>query len=103
MLKQPPGVHFEFPILAKLHPYGFFYPIFILCYDIPYTNLHTKFRKNPEQIQMYIVFMLKQPPDGHFEFPILTKLHPYLNHGAEEANVSFTLKNSRKNACQWPF
>ncbi len=22
MIKQPPGDHFEFPILAKLHPYG---------------------------------------------------------------------------------
>jgi hypothetical protein len=25
----------------------FFYPIFILYYNIPYTNLHTKFRKDP--------------------------------------------------------
>ncbi len=24
-----------------------FYPIFILYYDIPNTNLHTKLRKNP--------------------------------------------------------
>jgi hypothetical protein len=30
---------------------------------------------------MYIVFMLKQPPGGHFEFPILAKLHP---HGMNE-------------------
>ena len=33
--------------------------------------------QNPEQIQMCIVFILKQPPIGHFEFPILAKLHPY--------------------------
>jgi hypothetical protein len=26
---------------------------------------------------MGIVFMLKQPPGGNFEFPILAKLHTY--------------------------
>ena len=32
---------------------------------------------NLEQIQIDIVFMLKQPFGGHSEFSILAKLHPY--------------------------
>ena len=37
----------------------------------------SQYLHNREQIQTCIVFMLKQPPGGHFKFPISVKLHPY--------------------------
>ena len=50
---------------------------------MPYTNLHTKFQKNPSMFVEFRAntnvhrFHAQPPPGGHFEFPILAKLHTY--------------------------
>ena len=48
----------------------------ILTYIPSFKRIHL-YLQNPEQIQMCIIFMLKQPTGGHFEFPILVEIHPY--------------------------
>ena len=45
-------------------------PDILLC--MPNFQVNCLCLQNPEQIQMCIIFMLKQPNGSHFEFPTLT-------------------------------
>jgi hypothetical protein len=51
--------------------------IFILYYAISHVNMHTKFPMNPSMFRACRANTnLLGFPGGHFEFPILVKLHP---------------------------
>ncbi len=76
MLKQPPGGHFEFLILDKLHPYGML---------VINSNMLTQYENNRtcsiitmvmnRQMHFYREKGAEKTLGGHFEFPISAEIH----------------------------